>query len=546
MKVHLLYRDRDFPLAPPASSRSGTAPSYSQDYSRSSRYDTLTAHQRALLHDLALETLFSAMAGQDEFLFRVVQQVVFSGPEEELDTILYRQAALKDCLRNERVIRSIYRLVVETIEDRRKNWWLGIPSSFPSGILRDGVGQMEFFADSLAQLKLIADEHSPGFDSEGFTTFFSMLQAELPGDYFAAIKHHLKELDFPRGVLMSAELGEGNQGTHYVLRKEPGDKVPWWQRLLGPKPPGLTFHLDPRDEAGARALSELRDRGINLVANALAQSAEHVLSFFMMLRNELAFYVGCLNLHQQLVQKHVPVCFPVPAGSGAEKLSCTGLRDVCLALNTDQPVVGNDLQADGKKLIIVTGANQGGKSTFLRSVGLAQLMMQCGLFVTAEAFSADVCRGLFTHFKREEDPTMKSGKLDEELSRMSGIVDRLQPNSMLLFNESFAATNEREGSEIARQILRALMELPVKVVFVTHLYDFAHRLWAERTPAALFLRADRQPNGQRTFKVPPGEPLQTSFGADLYQTIFDSAQVSGNSQECSGESHGELESRQRL
>ena len=53
---------------------------------------------------------------------------------------------------------------------------------------------------------------------------------------------------------------------------------------------------------------------------------------------------------------------------------------------------------------------------------------------------------------------MKSGKLDEELSRMSAIVDHITSHPMILFNESFAATNEREGSEIARQIVSALLE----------------------------------------------------------------------------------------
>jgi hypothetical protein len=53
---------------------------------------------------------------------------------------------------------------------------------------------------------------------------------------------------------------------------------------------------------------------------------------------------------------------------------------------------------------------------------------------------------------------MKSGKFDEELSRMSDIADDMTSNSMVLFNESFAATNEREGSEIGRQIVCALSE----------------------------------------------------------------------------------------
>ena len=241
-----------------------------------------------------------------------------------------------------------------------------------------------------------------------------------------------------------------------------------------------------------------------------------------MLRTELAFYVGCLNLHEQLAKKGEPICFPLPAASGERRHSFHGLYDVCLALTVKQKVVGNDVNADNKDLVIITGANQGGKSTFLRSIGLAQLMMQCGMFVPAESFCANVCDGLFTHYKREEDTTMKSGKLDEELSRMSDIVDNITSNSMLLFNESFAATNEREGSEIARQIICALLEKGVKVFFVTHLYEFAHGFYGQKMKNAIFLRAERQADGGRTFKIIEGEPLQTSYGEDLYEKVFKS------------------------
>ena len=169
---------------------------------------------------------------------------------------------------------------------------------------------------------------------------------------------------------------------------------------------------------------------------------------------------------------------------------------------------------------IITGANQGGKSTFLRSLGLAQLMMQAGMFVAAESFAADVCTGLFTHFRREEDATMKSGKLDEELGRMSQLVDALGPDALVLFNESFAATNEREGSEIATQIVTALVQRHVKVFFVTHLHTFARRLYGARRQDAVFLRAERRQDGLRTFRLVEGEPLQTSFGVDVYREVF--------------------------
>jgi DNA mismatch repair ATPase MutS len=94
---------------------------------------------------------------------------------------------------------------------------------------------------------------------------------------------------------------------------------------------------------------------------------------------------------------------------------------------------------------------------------------------------------------------------------------------MLLFNESFGATNEREGSEIAWQIVRALLEARVKTFFVTHLYEFAHGLCEDKMDSATFLRAERQPDGRRTFKLVPGEPFQTSYGVDLYNEIFGGA-----------------------
>jgi len=183
-------------------------------------------------------------------------------------------------------------------------------------------------------------------------------------------------------------------------------------------------------------------------------------------------------------------------------------------------VVGNDLDADNKTLVIITGANQGGKSTFLRSIGLAQLMMQSGMFTPAESYCSNVCDALFTHYKREEDVTMTSGKLDEELARMSATVDKITTNSLLLCNESFAATNEREGSEIARQIISALSEKGIKVFYVTHLFKFASDIYLQGQKNTLFLQAERQDEGRRTFKIVKGEPLQTSFGKDIYAKVF--------------------------
>ena len=103
---------------------------------------------------------------------------------------------------------------------------------------------------------------------------------------------------------------------------------------------------------------------------------------------------------------------------------------------------------------------------------------------------------------------------------MSDIADSLTPHSIVLFNESFAATNEREGSEIARQVVSALLEKNIRVLFVTHLHEFARGLYETSMEDTLFLRAERQADGTRTFRLVPGAPLETSYGEDLYEKVF--------------------------
>jgi DNA mismatch repair ATPase MutS len=496
VKVRLMYRDRDFDLQ-----------------------QELPENEATLVQDLELEVMLNTMADGDDFLFQVAKQAVLSGFKCDAETVVYRQAVLSDCLRRYPVVKEIYDITTDLIE-RKRGRWLGIYSRYPGGVLSEATGLLEVLVELLDTLKLITDEHADQFESDGFKAFFALLKRELTDEYFSEVRTHLKQLEFDEGVLVSVELGPGNQGANYVLRKSKLDKPRWSWRIFAREDEAYTYRVDARDDAGARVLGELRERGIDLVANAVAQSAEHISSFFNLLRTELAFYLGCTNLYCELRDKGAPMCFPVPRPVGACSYSFAGLRDLNLSLILNEGVVGNDLNAREKNLVIITGANQGGKSTFLRSVGIAQLMMQCGMFVVANSFSANMYRSLFTHYRRQEDATMKHGKFDEELSRMSNIVDLLTPDSLLLFNESFAGTNEREGSGVASQIVQGILEAGATIFFVTHLYEFAHGLWRDKLNRAAFLRAERQEDGARTFKLLPGEPLETSFGADLYAEIM--------------------------
>jgi len=476
-----------------------------------------------LAQDLSLDTLFEAMAGDDDVIFEVARKVILAGVEADIETIRYRQSILRDCLANAETVRKLYAIAEEAIE-KHKAHAAGTLSRFPDWVLRKAIEQLGISVGDLRKMRQLAESHGARFAAPGWTEFFAMLQRDLDDDYLGVVEGHLDQLRLRNGELVSAELGPGNAGRRYMLHPvitEEGWKLQSWIRdFFEEKQQTYSFEIPARDVAGAQALAELGNRGIVLAANALGQAADHVLDFFGVLRAELAFYVGCLNLFDRLKGKGEPICMPVPTPTEEQALSFRGLYDVGLTLSIERRTVGNDADADRKSLVVITGPNTGGKSTLLRGIGVAQLMMQSGMFVGAEAFTASLCNGLFTHYRGEEDENLRSGKFDEELRRMSDIVDRVRPGATVLFNESFAATNEREGSEIARQIVTALVENRVRTFFVTHMFELASGFLHHPPGDVLSLRAEREATGSRTFKLHEGEPLPTSFGEDLYDKIF--------------------------
>jgi len=534
MKVFLLHRSHDFAVRPELRDAMFEAmlsgdlyaiANLRREAERNRQHAPVlapTGNDAVLTQDLELETLWNAMAAGDEFLFETAKRVVLSSLTDP-DAIVYRQQVVADCLEHPATVRQLYDLALEALDNERRVGGLWFRAS-PDSILHRSVQVLKLQVEMLRQLRQIAREQADLFRSEGFRRLFAMFAEELSDDYVETVEQHLRQLEFKRGTLESAQFGQGLKGQRYTVRTPREQR--WTERLsFASRPDSHTFTIPPQDENGFRSVETIRGKGINQVANAVAQSADHVKSFFAMLRLELAFYLGCVNLAERLAAKGEAVCFPQPLPADQLVLTAEGIYDVCLTLHLQTPVVANEVHAEGRSLIMITGANQGGKSTLLRSLGLAQLMMQAGMFTGAEAFRASVCTSVFTHYKREEDATMESGKLDEELSRMSQIASQITRHSILLCNESFASTNEREGSEIARQIVRAMLDKQIKVLFVTHMYDLAHGFYAEPHSRALFLRAARRPDRQRTFKLAEGEPLPTSYGRDSYQAIFSNAEL---------------------
>lgn len=490
MKVHLMFTDKDF------------------DFN-----NNISETSSLLMEDLELENIINFMSNGDE-LIKSICISALSSPLNDISQIKYRQSVQQDVINNKDLINRLYNICKETGEEVRLSRY-SLSSEWLSSIFSSAVGLISIYIKRFKELRIIADKNIKKFNSKGFTDLFSMIQNNFSDSYISQVLTFLTNTNERDGTLISAKFGSFLQGTSYIYRKEKNEK-------LNPKirfAPSYT--LPERDNISAEDLSYRRDKAINETANVLAKTAEHFDHFFNTLKNELAFYIGCLNLYDKLKSIKMPLCIPelkeqVKNNSYKRNWKC--LYDISLALLKKDKITGNDNNLENTQLHIITGANQGGKTVFLKSIGQAQLMAQSGMLVGAESFSVPVKNNIYTHFKKEEDSNMNSGKLDEEMSRMDKIVSKIKPNDMILSNESFSSTNEREGSEIFIQITKALLENNVEIFSVTHMNEYATSFLDNSYVD--FLTAERTEGGELTFKIKPGKPASTAFGEEIYKSVF--------------------------
>jgi DNA mismatch repair ATPase MutS len=498
MKAYLLYIDKDF------------------EWSRK-----LTVFEEEYIRDLGLETLFHAMSSEDSFIDQHVKKVITLSLSDR-DEIIYRQDILRDCMANPAVINKLWNIAASADSKTKDYVNRSLISDYPKAILEEAADKIRTCLESLSKIRAVMKDNRSKLQSAGFINLSDRLIRLLPDSFFEEVSALLHECRFRNGMLLSGQPEKGIKTKDYsVLNSlDMKSKAAGFFKKL--KNEAFTFMIDSNDTNSRNALSDIEQQGVSGLANILWQACEGISGFLMTLRRELAFYKGCLNLHHTLRVFSGPVCFPVIDSSGSRTGRFTDLYDPCTVLNTRRHAVGNSVDLSECRLLIITGANQGGKSTFLRSLGTAQIMLQCGMFVGAGEYTGSISNGVYTHFRNEEDPDMKSGKFDEELMRLNKIIDDVKPGATIFMNEAFAATNENEGTEIAVQVTGALLAKGIKLCFVTHFYEYAVFYYERHRAGDRFLVAERTETGERTFRMIEGEPKRTSFGMDIYKSVFKS------------------------
>ncbi|HEY1729402.1 MAG TPA: hypothetical protein VGG22_13570 [Candidatus Baltobacteraceae bacterium] len=217
---------------------------------------------------------------------------------------------------------------------------------------------------------------------------------------------------------------------------------------------------------------------------------------------EVQFYVSYLEYIDKLRGAGLSVCYPVIAQGSDKCIFGNNIFDMALAhklIGAQSSVVCNDFSLDGEeRMIVVTGPNQGGKTTFARTFGQVHYLAAIGCPIAGSDARLYLFDNLFTHFEREESIENLRGKLEDDLHRLHEIIETATPASIVILNEIFTSTTIHDAVFLSRHVMEQLLSHDVLGVWVTFIDELSSL--SPKTVSMVSTVVPDQP-AMRTFKV---------------------------------------------
>lgn len=364
--------------------------------------------------------------------------------------------------------------------------------------------------------------------SDGFREFLKILEDILGSDDYKKLKEEttllLKEIKELRFIItyekdrVSVALGElpGEGAYSEMLEKDGGRKI---NRLKNP------FIADA-------SLTEFENACLDIVAKkkpAFFKSLESVagryensdMPVLKRFEQEVLFYLSFRSLQTEMEAKGF--CFATPEAYEDGKMEAKGLYDLALALtslSTGKKVIANDLYYEkGDRFFVLTGPNQGGKTTFARSLGQLVYFSRMGLDVPAESAGVPFFPDIQTHFSVEESVETGRGKLKEELIRLAPMMEENKKGTFVIINELFTTAASYDATIMGKKVLKHFTDLGCMGIYVTHLKELT-----EGTEGVVSLRAMLDDNRIQNFKILRGVAEDTPCAENVvnkYRLTYD-------------------------
>ncbi|MBR2927211.1 MAG: hypothetical protein IKC31_06510 [Clostridia bacterium] len=460
------------------------------------------------------------------------------------EVMRYRMSSLADMLACPELAEMFHRLVPilnDILELRRLSADSGNSEDYLSSIT-----EIELYVSSVEVLHKGLQSAKDRITGPAFGALTSLVTELAESDYYRELNQKLQELtqrvreikSVTVGVNLDAQLRPTSAGVLSINSEnfKSGDVLDKILRLSF-KNDQYTCIADlvpfdkKQSENQKMALSLAFNSAINEIYRSSLRSWKKIIQayvlenteFLLNLMPEFEFLAMATQFLRRLQDKGCALCIPEIAPMEAHAFDSKGLYNPCVALKIEDDVVLNDLVFDENAgIYVLTGPNRGGKSVITCALGLAQVMLQLGMYLPAKSAVISPVDAIYTHFPTGADDTIDKGRLGEECARLGEIFDCVTRDSLVLLDESLSSTGSFEASYIAAEVLGGFSHIGCRCLFSTHLHELAAEIDSINARAKQSggvsidtLVAGIEGEGKRSFLITRAKPDGKSYARDI-------------------------------
>lgn len=437
-----------------------------------------TQDMPACFHDLNLDQLVEALT-KDRQAYNL--KPFLSAPLQDLDAITYRQEIVQD-LENHALFASLHTFA-EQMRVMREHLLRMEKLSHPLQKQHWFVCAVEIYGEAVQGL--LQDLSLMELQARGLLAWRAYLTEYVTGEPFMVLLAETQGLKADLAAITYTLLIKGNSITVRASADEQDYRAMIDDTFAKFKQGAVKDYRVKIAEQ--MEMNPIEARILELVAKLYPAIFRHLDAYctqhqayldetIAAFDREIQFYLAYLDAIAPLKRAGLPFCFPRLSRENKEIGVVAGF-DLVLAhklISEERPIVCNDIVLQGsERVLVVTGPNQGGKTTFARMIGQIQFLASLGYPVPGRKAHLPLCDQILTHFEKEETITDLRGKLQDDLVRIDALLHQATQRSLLILNEIFTSTTATDAAFLSRKILEIICDLDALCVCVTFLDELA-------------------------------------------------------------------------